>query len=65
MAAMFSILGLLAYLFLLIDWTDLRSTLAKGGWASIALYALLAVLIVVALSASPETAAHAPAIHHG
>lgn len=64
MAGVFSVLGLLAYLFLLIDWKDLRGTLAKGGWVSAVLYIGLAILITAVVTSSPDVMTAAP-IHHG
>lgn len=65
MAGLFLGIAFLAYLFLLIDWKGLRSALALGGWATACLYILLAILITTVLTSSPETAAVAPAVHHG
>ena len=64
MTGLFLTLGLLAYLFLLIDWKEMRSLMAQGGWVSAALYIGLTVLIVLVLIKSPESAAHVP-VHHG
>lgn len=65
MAGLFLGIAFLAYLFLLIDWKSLRAALAQGGWATACLYLLLAVLITAVYTSSPETAAMAPAMHHG
>lgn len=65
MAGLFLGIAFLAYLFLLIDWKGLREALALGGWATACLYILLAVLITAVYTSSPETAAMAPATHHG
>lgn len=65
MVGLFLGIFFLAYLFLLIDGKGLRLALAQGGWATACLYILLAVLITAVYTSSPETAAMAPATHHG
>jgi hypothetical protein len=65
MTGLFLGIAFLAYLFLLVDWKSLRTALALGGWATACLYLLLAVLITAVYTSSPETAAMAPATHHG
>ena len=65
MTGLFLVILFLAYLFLLIDWKGLRTVLALGGWATACLYILLAVLITTVITSSPESAAMAPATHHG
>ena len=65
MTGLFLGIAFLAYLFLLIDWKSLRAALALGGWATACLYILLAILITAVYTSSPETAAMAPAAHHG
>lgn len=65
MTGLFLGIAFLAYLFLLVDWKSLRTSLALGGWATACLYLLLAVLITAVYTSSPETAAMAPATHHG
>ena len=65
MTGLFLGIAFLAYLFLLVDWKSLRTALAQGGWAPACLYLLLAVLITAVYTSSPETAAMAPATHHG
>lgn len=65
MAGLFLGIAFLAYLFLLVDWKNLRATLALGGWATACLYILLAVLITAVYTSTPEVAAMAPAAHHG
>lgn len=65
MTGLFLSLCLLAYLFLLIDWKEMRRLMALGGWVSAVLYIGLTVLIVLVLMKSPESAAHVPPVHHG
>jgi len=65
MTGLFLGIAFLAYLFLLVDWKSLRAALAQGGWATACLYLLLAILITAVYTSSPETAAMAPATHHG
>lgn len=67
MAAVLLVIGFLLYLFLLVDWKDFRFTCAQGGWVSVCLYILLAVLIsgVITSTPAPDTTHHAPAAHHG
>lgn len=65
MAGLFFGIAFLAYLFLLVDWKSLRAALAEGGWATACLYLLLAILITSVYTSTPETAAMAPAVHHG
>jgi len=66
MGGMFAILALLAYLFLVIDWKEMRAVLVQGGWAVSCLYIVLAILITAVLVNYPDVAA-APhgAVHHG
>ena len=63
MGGLFFALAALAWLLLLVDWKDLRSVLRQGGWASVAFFTVVGVLIVFAFMA-PETVSHAPAVHH-
>lgn len=50
MVAISITLIVVAYLVLLIDWKGLNTALAQGGWVSIALYAVITLLIVVILN---------------
>lgn len=50
MGGVLGILALLGYLFLLIDWKELRAVLADGGWAACTVYAVVAILIIAVLN---------------
>ena len=63
MGGVLGILALLGYLFLLVDWKELRATLAAGGWGACTVYAIVTILIVAVLSC-PATAPVAGG-HHG
>ena len=62
MTGLFIALAVVCYLFFFIDWKEFRSILAKGGWATLAIYCVVTVLIWYTLSA-PQAVAHAP-VHH-
>ncbi len=63
MGIFFALLAVVAYLAFCVDWKGFMEAFSLGGWATIAVYIVLTVLIVAILS-TPETAAVAPAVHH-
>jgi hypothetical protein len=56
-------LAVVAYLVLLVDWNEFLGAFGKGGWPSVALYAFLAVMIVMILT-NPDIPHIAPVGHH-
>ncbi|MDO3378813.1 hypothetical protein [Geoalkalibacter halelectricus] len=50
MTAIFIMLAVVAYLALLVDWKELIGILGQGGWASVVVYAVLTVMIIVILN---------------
>ncbi len=63
MGVFVTLLFVVLYLTLIVDWKDLMETIRLGGWATIGVYIVLIVLIIGVLNA-PETVAVAPAMHH-
>ncbi len=63
MGIFFTLLFVVLYLALIVDWKDLMGTIRLGGWATIGVYIVLTIVIFSVLTA-PETAAVAPAVHH-
>ncbi len=59
METFFILLAVAGYLGFLIDWKELRDVLKLGGWAALAFYCLIGVLIFAAMVA-PEVAS----VHH-
>ena len=56
-------LAVVAYLVLLVDWTEFLGAFSKGGWPSVVLYAFLTVMIVMILI-NPDIPHIAPVGHH-
>lgn len=52
----------LGYLVFLIDWREFRAVLAQGGWAAVAVYVVVGILIYNAL-VTPSVITSAPAMH--
>jgi len=63
MGVFFTLLFVVLYLALTVDWKEFMGVIRQGGWAVIGVYIVLTVLIVAVLT-GPETAAIAPAVHH-
>lgn len=63
MGVFFTLLFVVLYLALTVDWKDLMGTIRLGGWATIGVYIILTILIVSVLT-GPEAATVAPAVHH-
>ena len=61
MIVVFFVLALAGYLGFLVDWRELKDVLSQGGWPSLVLYGILAILIYAVLI-SP--AAVAVSSHH-
>ncbi|MEJ2202372.1 MAG: hypothetical protein P8X63_15355 [Desulfuromonadaceae bacterium] len=64
MAIIFGLVFVVFYLGYMVDWSESLGVIRQGGWAAIGIYIILTVLIVSILTAAPETAAVAPAMHH-
>lgn len=56
-------LAVIAYLVLLVDWSEFVGAFRQGGWPSVALYAVLTVLIIMVLT-NPDIPHIAPVGHH-
>ncbi|BCA80544.1 hypothetical protein [Desulfuromonas sp. AOP6] len=62
MAAIFIGLAVVGYLAFLVDWKGFMEAFRLGGWATIALYGVLTVLIYVQLTS--HSTGTVPGIHH-
>lgn len=63
MGVFFTLLFVVLYLVLVVDWKEFMGVIRLGGWAAIGVYIVLTVVLIAVL-AGPEAAAVAPVVHH-